>query len=475
VSRIEINPVNPADPASGGGPGTVTSESHGKPPVAPKQPQLQPQQATSTKQAHTGNVRHIPIFVEGRDEPLLPKNVGPENVEQVFSSRVPQPGVEQVFPPQESPHSFGRPPQFASHHQFYPQQQQAQPPQGGRNFQQPLSPKQQQHMKPQQQQKPQPQQQQKPQPQPQQPPKPPEAPAANNPISRVQTIQKDVEELQAHVNKYSGNSRKDKEYIYLDEMLTRNLLKLDDIDTEGKDNVRQARKEAIRTIQRCISMLEGKVPVLEENKSSAGKAAMDIGGEECQPCEAGESATKDAASTTMETTPAEGVMEVVPTESDTENKMVDDDKVSQAEAGNAAPAVTEQTQGRLEETECFKPLEEQKIDVAQISESTGVTSDVTGEVNEQVPMEVDEQKQNLEKPQPVAKAAESKKLKKGGKKGAGNAAVRKASASVEKSDQLAGGDANKVPEPNPVTETTDSKVATAEVPLAPQPQVENFS
>jgi hypothetical protein len=281
------------------------------------------------------------------------------------------------------------------------------------------------------------------------------------------------------VNEYSGNSRKDKGYIYLDEMLTRNLLKLDDIDTEGKDNVRQARKEAIRTIQRCISMLEGKVPVVEGNKvSSAEEASMDIGAEECQPCETVESATKDAASTTMETTPAESVMEVLPNESATESTMAEDERVSQAEASNAAPPVTEQTQEKVEEAGCPKPLEEQKMEVAQIGESRGVKSDVTGEVNEQVPvpMHVDEQKQNLEKPQPVAKVVESKKLKKGGKKGAGNAAVRKGSASVEKSDQPTGGDSSDVPEPNAVTENTDSKeAATAEVPVAPQPQVENSS
>lgn len=63
----------------------------------------------------------------------------------------------------------------------------------------------------------------------------------------------------AKVEQYSGNNRQDKEYVYLDEMLTRNLLKLDDIETEGKDDVRTARKEAIRQIQRCISQLENKV------------------------------------------------------------------------------------------------------------------------------------------------------------------------------------------------------------------------
>ncbi|PNF16675.1 hypothetical protein B7P43_G05417 [Cryptotermes secundus] len=465
VSRIEINPVNPADPSSGGGPGTVTSESHGKPPVAPKQAP-QPQQATPTKQTNTGNVRHIPIFVEGRDEPILPRNVSPQNVEHVFTSRVPHPGVEQVFPPQQSPHSFGRAPQYASHHQFYPQQHQAQQPGGGRNFQQPSSPKQQRQTKPQ------------PQPQQQQPPKTSEVPAANSPIARVQAVQKDMEELKVQVSKYSGNSRKDKEYIYLDEMLTRNLLKLDDIDTEGKDDVRQARKDAIRTIQRCISCLEGKVPVPEENtgpaavepaseenkKPAAEETAMDIGTEECQ-------ASGTEGSVTVETAPTEGVMEVAPTESATEGTVAEADKGAQEETRNAAPAITEQTQEKVEETGSLEPIVEvQKMEVAQSSESMEVKPVVTGEVNEQVPMEVDEHKQTVEKPQHVSKTAESKKPKKGGKKGA---TVKKNSAPApsEKTDLTAGGDSDKVP----VTENTDSKVESGEVPLASQPQVEKTS
>lgn len=35
------------------------------------------------------------------------------------------------------------------------------------------------------------------------------------------------------VAQFNGKPR-DKQYLYLDEMLTRNLLKLDDIDTQGK-------------------------------------------------------------------------------------------------------------------------------------------------------------------------------------------------------------------------------------------------
>lgn len=59
------------------------------------------------------------------------------------------------------------------------------------------------------------------------------------------------------VEKFNGKP-KDKQYLFLDEMLTRNLLKLDDVETEGKETIRLARKEAINCIQRCISILEAK-------------------------------------------------------------------------------------------------------------------------------------------------------------------------------------------------------------------------
>lgn len=62
------------------------------------------------------------------------------------------------------------------------------------------------------------------------------------------------------VRRYIGGSKQDKEYVYLDEMLTRELIKLDDIETEGRENVRQARKNAIKTIQDTISLLETKAP-----------------------------------------------------------------------------------------------------------------------------------------------------------------------------------------------------------------------
>jgi hypothetical protein len=282
-----------------------------------------------------------------------------------------------------------------------------------------------------------------------------------------------VEGLKGQVSKYSGNSRKDKEYIYLDEMLTRNLLKLDDIDTEGKDDVRQARKDAIRTIQRCISCLEGKAPLPEENKGSAAEenegpaikeTAMDIGTEECQ-------ANGTEGSVPMDAAPAEGAMEVPPVESASEISVAKADEGTNAEAKNAAQAASEQTHQKVDEAGSVEPVvEEQKMEVAQIGTSTEVKPGVTGEVNKHVPMEVDEQhKRNVEKPQPVSKPIESKKYKVCGKN---IAHVKNNSAPSEKTNMPAGGVLDKVP----VTEDTGSKVdTTGEVQLASQPQLEKTS
>ena len=50
----------------------------------------------------------------------------------------------------------------------------------------------------------------------------------------------------------------DKEYLTLEELLTRNLLQLDNIDTSGNDEIRQQRKIAVQTTQGYLDKLEQK-------------------------------------------------------------------------------------------------------------------------------------------------------------------------------------------------------------------------
>jgi hypothetical protein len=71
------------------------------------------------------------------------------------------------------------------------------------------------------------------------------------------------------IEEYNGNP---KEYIFLDEMLTQQLLKLDNIDTnvdvEGKENVKNARREAIKCINSLIQLLEEKNEEFKNSKNT---------------------------------------------------------------------------------------------------------------------------------------------------------------------------------------------------------------
>ncbi|OAD55730.1 BAG domain-containing protein Samui [Eufriesea mexicana] len=168
-----------------------------------QQQQSQQQPQAQQKSQQQGNVRHIPIFVEGRDEPVFPRSFD----EPSTFRREPSPTQFHSPPHFQRPSPFGQ--HFSGrHHQW--------PPQFEDQFYQ--SPK--------------------------------------------------VDSLAEQVKQYHGNSRTDKEYIYLDEMLTRELIKLDDIETEGRDNVRQARRNAIKSIQETISLLESKAPLPSQQPSS---------------------------------------------------------------------------------------------------------------------------------------------------------------------------------------------------------------
>lgn len=174
--------------------------------------------------------RIIPIRVEGRDELLMPKNTNipasNKEPERMFSGE-PDQFYQQYSQPTWQP--FGR-------HQTPPNRQQKMP-----------SPS------------PQPKAS-TPQPEPE-PEKPPVN--LNDPLEKIKSVKNDVLDLMQQVETFIG-TRKDKRYMYLDEMLTRNLLKLDNVETEGKDNIRTMRREAIKCIQECINKLEAKAQAHEQ-------------------------------------------------------------------------------------------------------------------------------------------------------------------------------------------------------------------
>jgi hypothetical protein len=76
-------------------------------------------------------------------------------------------------------------------------------------------------------------------------------------LSKLQKVQENVGDLVRQIEVFKGK-KTDKDYLYLDEMLTRNLLVLDSVETNGREDLRQLRREMIRSINRCVSMLDHK-------------------------------------------------------------------------------------------------------------------------------------------------------------------------------------------------------------------------
>lgn len=164
---------------------------------------------------------------------------------------------QQQMPPQQRKRTSSRNEDQQYHHQPPPPQPQSAPTQ---------QPSQQQHA-PQRTQSPQP-------PQKEATPPPPPKPKLG-PIEKIQQIQRDVLDLMTKVEQFQGKGKRDKEYLYLDEMLTQNLLKLDTVDTDGQENVKLARKEAVKCINRCLNVLEAKAEANEDVAKSGSDSSVE--------------------------------------------------------------------------------------------------------------------------------------------------------------------------------------------------------
>ncbi|XP_017543231.1 BAG family molecular chaperone regulator 4 isoform X1 [Pygocentrus nattereri] len=85
----------------------------------------------------------------------------------------------------------------------------------------------------------------------------PATPIDNPSLARVQQVLARVQLLQEDVDEFVGK-KTDKSYRYLEELLTKELLELDSVETNGQDSVRHARKEAVQKIQAILDRLEKK-------------------------------------------------------------------------------------------------------------------------------------------------------------------------------------------------------------------------
>lgn len=79
----------------------------------------------------------------------------------------------------------------------------------------------------------------------------------------IDSTKAQVQDLLKQINLFQGTSENDKNYRYLDEMLTRCILKLDTIECNSVED-RADRKEAINQVNQALSILERRMGVNSE-------------------------------------------------------------------------------------------------------------------------------------------------------------------------------------------------------------------
>lgn len=77
----------------------------------------------------------------------------------------------------------------------------------------------------------------------------------------INDVKSDVTNLLKAIASFTGTSAKSKEYRYLDEMLTRSILKLDQIECGDSSELRQYRKAAIKLVDRATDILQRKLQI----------------------------------------------------------------------------------------------------------------------------------------------------------------------------------------------------------------------
>ncbi|XP_030057803.1 BAG family molecular chaperone regulator 4 isoform X2 [Microcaecilia unicolor] len=86
---------------------------------------------------------------------------------------------------------------------------------------------------------------------------PPDTLSSHPGIQKISQILEQVHVLDGEVDEFVGK-KTDKAYWCLEELLTKQLLELDSVETGGQDSVRQARKDAVRKLQAILEKLERK-------------------------------------------------------------------------------------------------------------------------------------------------------------------------------------------------------------------------
>lgn len=100
--------------------------------------------------------------------------------------------------------------------------------------------------------------------------------AEDTAISYINQTIIEANELHVAVEQLSGADKTSKQYRYLEEMLTRLLLRLDGVDAAGSDRIRMMRKDAIVSIQAVLDQLELKVIAAQQSNAYSVGSSLQL-------------------------------------------------------------------------------------------------------------------------------------------------------------------------------------------------------
>ena len=78
-------------------------------------------------------------------------------------------------------------------------------------------------------------------------------------LDEIESVLAKAKELSPRVEAFTG-SKQDKEYLYLEEHLTRCILSLDLVETDGQEQLKSARRAAVKEILSIVNDIEARVP-----------------------------------------------------------------------------------------------------------------------------------------------------------------------------------------------------------------------
>lgn len=88
---------------------------------------------------------------------------------------------------------------------------------------------------------------------------------AVDPMQLIKKVDQEVSELESLGETFDAENQEE-QYEYLDEMLTRCMIKLDDIEAGGREDVRGSRKTVLSRIEKCLAKLDTRKDKKEEER-----------------------------------------------------------------------------------------------------------------------------------------------------------------------------------------------------------------